>query len=60
MDEHVYVERADPEAKGYEKGTRRYNNVVSRYQWANRFVSGTVVDMPCGMGWGTSYISNAD
>lgn len=60
MDEHVYVERADPDAEGYEKSTRRYNNVISRYLWANRFVSGTTVDMPCGMGWGASYITNAD
>ena len=60
MDKHVYVERADPDAKGYEKGTRRHNNVISRYMWANRFITGTTIDMPCGMGWGTSYISNAD
>lgn len=57
MGKHVYVERADPDAKGYEVGTRRYNNVISRYQWANRFVSGITIDMPCGMGWGTSYIT---
>jgi len=60
VDKHVYVERADPDAKGYEVGTRRHNNVISRYQWANRFVSGITIDMPCGMGWGTSYITNAD
>lgn len=59
MDKHVYVERADPDAKGYEPGTRRHNNVIRRYEWANRFVSGITVDMPCGMGWGTSYITNA-
>ena len=60
MGKHVYVERADPDAKGYEPGTRRYNNVFSRYRWADRFTSGIVIDMPCGMGWGTSYISNAN
>ena len=59
MDNHVYVERADPDTKGYEEGTRRRFNVIDRYSWANRFVSGMAVDMPCGMGWGASYITNA-
>ena len=55
----MYVERADPDAKGYEKGTRRCNNVISRYEWANKFVSGITIDMPCGMGWGTPFLTNA-
>jgi len=55
---HVYVERADPNAKGYEEGTRRRRNVIDRYLWANRFVHGITIDMPCGMGWGTSLITN--
>jgi ubiquinone/menaquinone biosynthesis C-methylase UbiE len=57
VDKHVYVERADPDAKGYEPGTRRHHNVISRYRWANQHIFGTIVDMPCGMGWGASYIS---
>ena len=59
MGKHVYVERADPNAKGYEEGTRRRRNVIDRYLWANRFVHGITIDMPCGMGWGTSLITNA-
>lgn len=57
MGKHVYVERANPDAKGYEPGTRRYNNVISRYLWANEFVNGVTIDIPCGMGWGTSYVN---
>jgi len=60
MAEHVYVERADPESAGYEEGTRRYKNVVNRYKWANNYVHGITIDMPTGMGWGASYITNAD
>ena len=58
MGKHVYVERANPDAKGYESGTRRYNNVISRYSWANRYAKGITIDMPCGMGWGTSCINS--
>ena len=60
MGKHVYVERADPDAKGYEPGTRRHFNVLDRYRWANRFVSGITIDMPCGMGWGTFQITRAE
>jgi len=60
VDDHVYVERADPDTKGYENGTRRWRNVLHRYAWANRHTSGIAIDIPCGMGWGTSLISNAE
>lgn len=57
---HVYVERADPDAKGYEPLTRRWFNVIDRYQWADKYVKGITIDVPCGMGWGTSCVRNAD
>ena len=59
MDEYEYVERADPNLEAYQEGTRRHFNVVDRYTWANEYVSGITIDMPCGMGWGTSLITNA-
>ena len=59
MDKRVYVERADPDAKGYQEGERCWFNVINRYKWANKYVSGLTIDMPCGMGWGSSLITNA-
>jgi len=56
---HVYVERADPDAKGYEEGSRRWFNVGDRYRWADKYTEGVTLDVPCGMGWGASYIRNA-
>jgi ubiquinone/menaquinone biosynthesis C-methylase UbiE len=29
---------------------------MSRYLWANRHVYGKALDIPCGMGWGTSLL----
>lgn len=32
-----------------------------RYKWASKFCKGKyVLDVPCGMGWGTSFIKNAE
>lgn len=57
---HKFAERADPNIKGYEAGTRRWFNVIDRYQWANQRVSGIVLDVPCGTGWGAMFLTNAE
>jgi len=59
MDEYEYVERADPDLPAYQEGTRRHFNVIDRYTWANEHISGIVLDVPCGMGWGASLLTNA-
>jgi len=54
-----YVERADPDIKGYEIGSISRNNLINRYKWVNTFVKGITLDIPAGMGWGTSLLTNA-
>ena len=54
-----YVERADPDVEGYEEGSISGDNLIKRYKWANSFVCGLTLDIPMGMGWGASLLTNA-
>ena len=51
------VECADPQLPQYKPGTDVYRNVLYRYDWCGARVHGLTVDLPCGMGWGTSLLS---
>ena len=55
-----YVERADPDIEGYEEGSFSGTKCINRYKWANDHACGTVLDIPTGMGWGASLLTNAE
>ena len=52
-------ECADPELPQYRKGTDVHRNVLYRYQWCDKVIFGNTLDIPCGLGWGTSLITRA-
>jgi len=54
------AERADPECSGFKVGSQYRDNFIDRYTWANNYIYGIVLDIPTGMGWGTSLLTNAD
>jgi len=54
-----YVERADPDVEGYEEDSVSRKNLENRYKWANSLTSGFALDIPIGMGWGASFLTNA-
>ena len=56
-------ERADPEEKGFKDRwfgfvKNKYKaNLIRRYSFCNAYIKDKVVlDIPCGMGWGTSIL----
>ena len=51
------AERAHPEDPGFQEGSPYRANLFKRYAFANKFTKGkTVLDVPCGVGWGTSLL----
>lgn len=49
------AERAHPEDPAFQEGSPYRANLFKRYAFANRFTEDkTVLDIPCGVGWGTS------
>ena len=54
------IERADPNNTMYKIGTQPERALINRYKWANKFARGVTIDIPVGMGWGASTLSNAD
>ena len=51
------AERAHPEHPGFQEGSPYRTNLFKRYTFANKFTEGkTVLDIPCGVGWGTSLL----
>ncbi|MDY6790233.1 MAG: glycosyltransferase [Thermodesulfobacteriota bacterium] len=50
-------ERAHPEDPGFIKGSPYRENLYKRYNFANAYTKDKdVVDVPCGVGWGTSLL----
>ncbi|RJR15175.1 MAG: glycosyltransferase [Nitrospiraceae bacterium] len=51
------AERAHPEDPGFQSGSPYREHLFMRYAFANKFTEGkTVMDIPCGVGWGTSLL----
>jgi glycosyltransferase involved in cell wall biosynthesis/radical SAM superfamily enzyme YgiQ (UPF0313 family) len=51
------AERAHPEDPGFQQGSPYRAHLFMRYAFANKFTEGkTVLDIPCGVGWGTSLL----
>ena len=51
------AERAHPEDPGFQEGSPYRVNLFRRYAFANKFTEGKMVlDIPCGVGWGTSLL----
>lgn len=60
------AERAHPECPGFKdrwfglKKSPYKKKLFERYRFCNRYIEGkTVLDIPCGVGWGTSLIKKA-
>lgn len=54
------AERAYPEDPAYRNKTQYYYAFIERYEFGKKYTNGkTVLDIPCGTGWGTSFIDNA-
>jgi len=54
------AERAHPEDPGFREGSPYRANLLKRYAFANRFsLDKVVLDIPCGVGWGTSLLKAA-
>ncbi|HIH96832.1 MAG TPA: glycosyltransferase [Thermoplasmata archaeon] len=52
------AERAHPEDPGFSDGSPYRKHLLKRYAFANTYVKGkTVLDVPCGVGWGTSLLN---
>lgn len=51
------AERAHPEDSGFQEGSVYRENLFKRYAFANKYTTDKeVLDIPCGVGWGTSLI----
>lgn len=51
------AERAHPEDIGFKDGSPYRANLFKRYAFTNKFTKDkTVLDIPCGVGWGTSLL----
>ena len=51
-------ERAHPEDPGFQEGSPYRENLYKRYTFANAYTKGKdVLDVPCGVGWGTSLLN---
>ncbi|MDD4690393.1 MAG: hypothetical protein PHE51_11700, partial [Eubacteriales bacterium] len=54
------AERAYPEDQAYINKSKYYYAFIERYSFGKKYTQGmTVLDIPCGCGWGTSLIDNA-
>ncbi len=60
------AERAHPEDPGFKdkmlglKENRYKKKLYDRYKFCNNFINGkSVLDIPCGVGWGTSLLKKA-
>lgn len=54
-------ERAHPDDRGFRPGSKYYQSMVHNYEFCLPYTKGKrVLDVPCGTGWGTSIISNAE
>jgi SAM-dependent methyltransferase len=52
------AERAHPEHPGFKPGKKAYKRFINRYKQAEPYVIGRdVLDVPCGVGWGTSLLA---
>lgn len=52
------AERAHPEDSGFQKGSVYRENFFKRYAFACKYTVGkNILDIPCGVGWGTSLLS---
>lgn len=61
------AERAHPEELGFKdrwfglKRSKYKKKLYERYKFTNKFIKGKkVLDIPCGVGWGTSLLKKAD
>lgn len=51
------AERAHPEGRGFMKGSIYRENFFKRYNYAAQYTKGKdILDIPCGVGWGTSIL----
>jgi len=51
------AERAHPEGKGFMEGSVYRDNFFKRYNYAAEYTKGKdILDIPCGVGWGTSIL----
>lgn len=54
------VERAHPDIAGFRPGTKSYKRFVNRYKRCLPYVfDKTVLDVPCGTGWGTAMFTES-
>jgi len=54
------AERAYPEDPAYINRTKYYYALIERYEYGKKYTKEKIVlDVPCGCGWGTSFIDNA-
>lgn len=57
----MMAERAYPEELAYVNKTKYYHVFIERYKFGKKYTKGKIVlDVPCGSGWGTSLIDNAN
>jgi GT2 family glycosyltransferase/radical SAM superfamily enzyme YgiQ (UPF0313 family)/SAM-dependent methyltransferase len=53
------AERAHPEDPGFRAGSPYREQLFKRYRLANQYITGGIsVDIPCGVGWGTSLLTS--
>ncbi len=53
------AERAHPEDPGFREGSPYREQLLKRYRLANQHsIGGICVDIPCGVGWGTSLLNS--
>lgn len=52
------AERAHPEDSGFQTGSIYRINLFKRYSFASKYTTNKdILDIPCGVGWGTSLLS---
>ncbi len=57
--ELTMAERAHPEDPGFREGSPYREQLLKRYRLANQHLTGGVsLDIPCGVGWGTSLLKS--
>jgi SAM-dependent methyltransferase len=55
---YAMAERAHPDDGGFKQGSEYYVQFCQRHELAGHYISNTdcVVDVPCGVGWGSSLL----
>lgn len=54
------TERADPRDSGFREGSIYREKLFERYNFCNKYIKDKIVlDIPCGVGWGTSLLKGA-